>query len=91
MYAAKVIDFDDDEEQSQKMIDREIGILMLIYHTTIKKLYGYSLRDFQNEFNVTLIMYLAQNGSLADILQKIKKANGPADFTNTSRKSSLLE
>ena len=89
-YAAKVIDCGDDEEQCKKMIDREIGIMMYANHPTIIKLIGFSLQDFLEENNITIIMDLANNGSLADILQKIEHGDCPNDYTNTTRQIILV-
>lgn len=85
MYAAKVINGDAENEEFKKMINREIGVLTLIDHPTIIKLIGYSLIDFQRENNVTIIMELAKNGSLEDVLKKIRSLLGPHEYTNTSR------
>lgn len=85
IYAAKVIDCDNNEDQFKKLIDREIGIIMLVNHPAIIKLIGYSLIDFQEENNITIIMNFAQNGSLEDVLKNMQYAVGPKDYTNTSR------
>lgn len=90
LYAAKVIDCGDDQEQCNKMIDREVGIMMSINHPTLVKLIGYSTVDFQGEKNITLIMELATNGSLLDIIKKIQVNDGPHDYTNTSRQIILI-
>lgn len=79
LYAAKVIDCDNNEEQFKKLIDREIGIMMLVNNPTIIIQIGYSFIDFQEENNITIIMNFAQNGSLADILKNIQNAFGPKD------------
>lgn len=89
-YAAKVIDCDDNVEQCKKLIDREIGIMMVMNHPTIIKFISFSLEDFQGENNVTIIMEHAYNGSLADILHKIQNFNGPSEYTNTSRQIILI-
>ena len=76
-YAAKVIDCGDDQEECNKMIDREVGILLYSNHPTIIKFIGYSKLDFLEENNITIIMELATNGSLSNILKKIQEGNGP--------------
>lgn len=85
LFAAKVIDCDDEEEKCNEIVKREINIMMYVNHRTIIKLIGYSKLDFQNESNVTIIMELAKNGSVKDILKKIHVHDGPENYTNTSR------
>ena len=55
IYAAKVIDCGDDEEQCNKIIDREVSIMMSLKHPTITTLVGYSKRDFLDENNITIV------------------------------------
>lgn len=90
LYAAKVVDCDDSVEQCQKLIDREIGIMMLANHPTIIKFISFSLQDFQGENNVTIIMEFASKGSLADVLNKIQNFDGPQDYSNTTRQKILI-
>ena len=71
IYAAKVIDCNDNKEQCEQISNREIDIIKLVDHPTIIKSIAYSLKDFQNENNVTIIMQLAENGSLSDVLKGI--------------------
>ena len=71
IYAAKVIDCNDNKEQCEQISNREIEIIKLVDHPTIIKSIAYSLKDFQNENNVTIIMQLAENGSLSDVLKGI--------------------
>lgn len=89
-FAAKIIDCCDDENQCNKMIEREVSIMMHMKHPTIVKLIGYSKFDFQGENNVTVIMELAQNGSLSDIIKNLQKNNGPTNYSNTSRQIILV-
>ena len=84
-YAAKIIDCGDDEEQCNKIIDREIRIMIYCRHPTIIKFIGYSKIDFHHENNVTIIMELAKNGSLEDVLKNIRSSHGPINYTNTTR------
>ena len=90
LFAAKVIDCGDDEEQCKKMIDREIGIMMHANHPTIIKLIGFSLQDFLEENNITIIMDLANKGSFLDILLQIGQGICPKDYTNTTRQIILV-
>ena len=85
LYVAKIIKSHDDENQFTKIIDHELEILMNTNHPTIIKIIGYSKIDFQNENNLTIIMELAQNGSLENVIQSIIQNNGPKNYTNTSK------
>ncbi|KAK8898081.1 hypothetical protein M9Y10_000345 [Tritrichomonas musculus] len=90
-YAAKVlISYDISNEESKKMIDREIGIMMTINNPTLIKIYGFSLVDFHNEPNVTIIMELAQNNSLAEMLELVRLSQAPIEYSNTTRQIILI-
>ena len=90
LFAAKIIDCDDDEEMCNQMIKREISIMMYARHPTIIKFIGYSKLDFHEENNITIIMELAKNGSLKNVIKKIQEGDGPKDYTNTSRQIILV-
>ena len=90
IYAAKILDCGDDEEQCNKLIEREVGIMMCVNHPTIIKFIGYSKLDFHNENNLTIIMELAKNGSLSDVLKSIQQNDGPSNYTNTTRQIILI-
>lgn len=90
LFAAKVIDCDDDEEKCSQMIRREISIMINANHPTIIKFIGYSKIDFLEENNITIIMELASKGSLKEVLKKIQEHDGPKDYTNTSRQIILI-
>ena len=87
-YAAKIIDSSD--IQSQKYVNREIGIMTRMKHPTIIKFYGYSLTDFYGNKNVTLIMQLATKGSLAELLSRVQKGLTDANYDNTARQKILI-
>ena len=90
-YAAKVlISYDISNEESKKMIDREIRIMMTINNPTLIKIYGFSLVDFHNEPNVTIIMELAQNNSLAEMLELVRLSQAPIEYSNTTRQIILI-
>lgn len=86
LYAAKIIKNPNNDE----FLDREIGILMNANHPTIVKFIGFSTRDFHGDNNITIIMELAEKGSLADILKQIRLNNIPINFTNTTRQLILI-
>ena len=69
-FAAKVLM---NQSVKQKFINREISILMRTNHPSIIKFIGYSLTDFNDENNVTIIMKLAEKGSFGDYLDKKDK------------------
>ena len=89
-YAAKVLFSDEDEEKYQKLINREVGIMMRVQHPTFIKLIGYSLTDFDNQNNVTILMELATRGSLADIIKKPKDYQASVNYDNTARQIILV-
>lgn len=86
IYAAKIINRVINEE----CLNREIGILMFANHPTIVKFIGFSLRDFHDRANTTIIMQLAEKGSLSDVLEQIQSDNIPEDYTNTIRQIILI-
>ena len=90
LYAAKIVDCDDDIEKCNEMVNREVSILMYTKHPTIIKFIGYSKLDFHDENNVTIIMELAKNGSLREILRQFQQSNGPKNYTNTTRQIILV-
>lgn len=89
-YAAKIMTYNMEDKISEKMIDREVTIMLSYTNPTLVKIYGFSLIDLHNEPNVTLIMELAQNGSLADLLRAIRSALGPPEYDNTYRQIILI-
>ena len=89
-YAAKIISGDTGNEQSRKMINREIGILMRLQHPNIIQFIGYSLKDFKGNDNVTLIMTLAEKGSLSTVLQNVQHGLADPIYDNTIRQKILI-
>lgn len=90
IYAAKIIDCGDDEQACNTIIEREVGIMTLAKHPTIVKFIGYSKLDFHDENNVVIIMELAKNGSLSNVIKSIQENNGPKDYSNTSKQIILV-
>ena len=72
------------------MAEREVKIMMNCQHPTIVKFIGYSILDFNEENNLTIIMELAKNGSLENIIKNIQRANGPKNYNNTTRQIILI-
>lgn len=89
-FAAKVIIAPDDTAKFKKMINLEIGILIRCQHPTIIQFIGYSTQDFYDQNNVTIIMEHAKNGSLEDILKKVKKSLADINYNNTTRQIILI-
>ena len=50
----------------------------------------YSKIDLNNDNNVTIIMELADNGSLSKILKKIQSSNCPDDYNNDTSRQIIL-
>lgn len=90
IYAAKIIDCGDDEDQCKKIIDREVSIMLSVQHKTLIKFYGYSILDFQDEHNVTIIMEFAVNKSLSELFERIQNDSIPEMYTNTNRQILLI-
>ena len=89
-YAAKVINCDRGEAQIQKTIDLLFGPLVRLNHPTIIKYYGYSLKDFDGKDNITLIMDLVKNDSLANFIEGIRASSKEIFYNNTSRQKILI-
>ena len=87
--AAKVI-LSGNSEKMQKMIDREINIMIRVAHPTIIKFFGFSLEDFSENQNVTIIMDFAKRGSLSDILKLISRGLTPEEYDITTRQIILI-
>ena len=64
--------------------------MMYIQHPTIMIFVGYSPTDFNNAHNMIIIMELAQNGSLQDVIKNIMSNNGPPYYCNTTRQIILV-
>lgn len=77
-------------DKYDRMAQREIEVMIKCKHPTIIKFYGYSLKDFHDENNVTIFMELAENGSLADLIKKSRKGLMDALFTNTQKQIILI-
>lgn len=89
LYIAKVIRCCN-EEDIKKSLEREIGIMIASNHKTIIKMIGYSQTDLNYEDNPTIIMENVRNGSLSDILNKIRKNVIVKNYTNTTRQIILI-
>lgn len=89
IYAAKVL-LSGNSESMKQMIDREVNIMIRIDHPTVIRFHGFSLTDFSNNKNVTIIMDFADKGSLADILDLIDKGLTPKGYDNTTRQIILI-
>lgn len=89
IFAAKIIDCDD-MEKCEKMINRELSIMLSANHPTIIKPIGYSKVDFHTYPNFTIIMEFYKNGSLATVLKNTQLATGPKYYTNTTRQIILI-
>ena len=86
-YAAKVID---SERTTKMLVNREIGIFLRMKHPTIVKFFGYSLTDFEEEENVTLILQYAAKGSLEKLISNAQKKIPQISFDNTILQKILI-
>lgn len=71
-------------------VEREVRIMIYCQNPTIIGFLRYSKIDLNNDNNVTIIMELADNGSLSKILKKIQSSNCPDDYNDTSRQIILV-
>lgn len=89
-YAAKILNTQEADFQTKKMLNREIGIMTQCHHPTIVKLYGYSIRDFDGNKNTTIIMEYARKGSLYDLLNSLRNGTSEDFIDNTIRQIILI-
>lgn len=88
IFAAKVNSYVN--EQRQQMIKNEIKILKSCAHPTLVQFRGYSNKDFYENEKYTMIFDYYKNGSLACILNKVRKGQCPIKFTNTIKQIILI-
>lgn len=90
-YAAKVLHSEEGGEQNKQMINREIGIMMRLHHPSVIQLYdAYSLQDFEGQNNVTIVMNLCKNGTLAKHIQQVQRGLSDVFINNTIRQKILI-
>lgn len=82
IYAAKILDNLEIELDEEKLIDREVDIMLFARHPTIIKFIGYSRTDFKGYDYITIIMEYATKGSLGWVLEQIRKGIKLPNFTN---------
>lgn len=91
LFAAKVNKMEGEmTEQRMQLIAREIGILARVQHPTIIKFHGFSLHDFEDKKNPTIIMDYMEKGSLLNLLLNEQKGLGPDNWDNTRRQIVLV-
>ena len=88
--AAKIINLDIRDIKNRQMINREILIMIRCKHPTIINFYGYSYKNFFNQNKITIYMEIAENGSLADVLKKVRQGLADHRYTNTIRQIILI-
>lgn len=86
-YALKYLDLESNEE---KNIYREIEIMIGVNHPTITKCFGYLMKNFRNEEQLSILIEYEEKGSLDKILEQIKNGETPNNFDNTSRQIILV-
>lgn len=89
-YVAKVNNTNIKYVKNQNIIENEIEIMINLNHPTIIKFKGYSLTDFHNENNITIIMDFKENGSLSNIIQKAQHSLADYQYDNTARQIILI-
>ena len=90
IYAAKVLNNHESSERYKKMVNREISIMIRLQHPTIIKLIGYSLTDFKDSDNVTMIMQFSKKGSLSELISNSRKGLLDNIYDNTTRQIILI-
>ena len=88
-YAAKFI-HEIEGEYTKLTINREIGIMIRLQHPTLIRFVGYSLKDFEDQECVVIIMEYAKNGSLASVLEKNRIEKPNVLINNTTRQKILI-
>ena len=68
-----------------KLISREIGILLRVQAPTIVRFSSFSLTDFQGEDNITILMEYKDNGSLRDLIVKEFQNQSPHQYDDTAK------
>lgn len=81
-YAAKVNILDVEDKDYTKCVLREIKILANVNLPTIIGFQGYSLSDFDDKPNITILLDYVENGSLVDVLAA---ENSKTMLDNTKR------
>ena len=92
LYAAKIIDCHNDENEVKEILDNLIKIHLSARHHTIVKFIGYALKDIfslQQEYSIILETKYAENKSLSDVLEKIR-AKSLENYNNTTRQIILI-
>ena len=88
-YAAKVSINDVDESmkdyQEIHMLFREINLMSSLTHPSIIKFIGYSPFDFDGEPFPTIIIEIASNNSLKNIIDLEQKGLSPEDWNDTKK------
>ena len=83
-YAAKVLKDDTESSRSNEMM-REIMVMCTCEHKTIIKFYGYSMKDFEGNNRLTIIMELAKNGTLQELIFKAMNVRADKSYNDTKK------
>ena len=88
-YAAKIANFmvDEDTQESTEahLLFREVNLMSLLNHPAILKFIGYYQTNFENDPVPTIIVELAANGSLRDIIEAELSGLSPKDWDDTKK------
>lgn len=86
-YAIKILKSKYSDADQLKRIKREIEIMISCQHPTIVKIYGFSYVDFSGENHISIIMSLAEQGSLNEVN---KNSKDHKNYNNTKRQIVLI-
>lgn len=89
-FLAKTICINDEEGINKKIFIWKIVTMLHIYHPSLYPIFGYSLKDFDNGDNVTIIMKPPKNDSLLKLLQDIKNNTSDLSISNTTLQKILI-
>lgn len=91
IYAAKVLkQITSDEEEARQAIENEVRILKMFDHPTIVHFYGFSSKDLYGSDNYTMIFDYFKNGSLSNVLERVRNGTCEIIFDNTIRQIILI-
>ena len=89
-FEAKVLSHGNKDQKYKQSIIREIGIIIRVQHPTLIKFHGFSLKDFEGNDNITILMDYPTNGSLAGAIKNKQNLLSNNKYDNTTRQIILV-
>lgn len=89
-FEAKVLSHGINDQRYKQSIIHEIGIIIRVQHPTLIKLHGFSLKDFEGNDNITILMDYPTNGSLAGAIKNKQNLISNNKYDNTARQIILV-